>query len=123
MTRKEINKSIVENENRMESKKRAEYYNTMVEKIRSNIAPCNKRSMRHIPNTLKKMTDDIEVLDFYYCQLINEVLKKIRKGGVGYVFTLEQVKDVLSFEPKALVYYNAKLYSFSVALPYDKEEC
>lgn len=44
---------------------------------------------------------DIEPLDAYYVQLINDTLKQIRHGKTAYLFRLAQVRDVLRFEPSA----------------------
>lgn len=38
-------------------------------------------------------------LDEYYVEFINDTLKLIRCGETAYIFSLEQVREILHFEP------------------------
>lgn len=47
--------------------------------------------------------DEIPPLDSYYVGMINDTLKQIRSGIKAYLYNLEQVRDVLKFEPNSIV--------------------
>lgn len=49
--------------------------------------------------------DNITPLHKYYVSFINDVLNNIRLGKKDYVFNLEQVKDIIRYEPDIEVTY------------------
>ena len=55
-------------------------------------------------------------MDYYYVALINDTLSEIRRGHLAYIFSLEQLRDVMCFEPGVRVTYIPEAESYSVRL-------
>ena len=70
-------------------------------------AKCEKKLTRYIQHDGKSYNDGITTLDGYYVQLINTALAEIRRGRSDYVYSLEQVRDIMRFEPLISVRYIA----------------
>ena len=65
------------------------------------IVPANTKFLsRHAAKTAGGTKSDT-TLDFYYVSMINDTLREIRKGRVGYVYNIRQIADIKAFEPKA----------------------
>ena len=65
------------------------------------IVPANTKYLsRHSAKTAGGTQSDT-TLDFYYVSMINDTLREIRKGRVGYVYNVRQIVDIRAFEPKA----------------------
>ncbi len=43
--------------------------------------------------------DGVGTLDEYYVRFINDSLRTVRCGEIAYIFNLEQVREILHFEP------------------------
>lgn len=65
------------------------------------VVPANTKFLsRHTAKTAGGTKSDT-TLDFYYVSMINDTLREIRKGRVGYVYNIRQMMDIRAFEPKA----------------------
>jgi hypothetical protein len=62
--------------------------------------------------------DSTTPLDDYYVGMINDTLSEIRRGRTAYLYSLEQVWELLSFEPTASIYLKDDTYY--VQLPLNK---
>lgn len=59
-----------------------------------------------------------DTLDAYYVSMINDTLRQIRKrNGVAYIFSLEQVAEILRFEPLTEFIWNEDSGSFTCFIP------
>lgn len=54
--------------------------------------------------------DDTTLLDSYYAGMINDTLDEIRRGHEAYLYSLEQVKDTMKYEPKIEVNVKDGIY-------------
>jgi hypothetical protein len=71
-------------------------------RLRENIVPRQERKLSRKSIAQPGVVYDYEnTLDYFVVQLINDTLKEIRHGRVAYIFTLNQVEMILSFEPTA----------------------
>lgn len=121
MTLKEREEKYIKEENKREFLKKIEFYRDFIEECRAKTIPSKDKFLKRHAKQSCYLTYDIPSQDFYYVQLINDTLSEIRKGEIAYVFTEAQVKDILRFEPTALIWYTPQGRYFSVALP-DKED-
>lgn len=71
--------------------------------LREHTPPSNKKRLtQHIlKNRDITYTDLKPTLDEYYVSMINDTLHEIRSGRTAYIFNLEQVRDIIRFEPRA----------------------
>lgn len=77
-----------------------------VDYLRKTTAPSKEHKLkRHVIHDGKSYNDGITTLDAYYVMLINSVLSEIRKGKKDYAFHLEQIKEIMRFEPRITVRY------------------
>ena len=60
--------------------------------------------------------NDIYSLDTYYVGLINDTLLAIRDGYTAYIFNLEQVREILRFEPEANISLHDGIYYVNLPL-------
>lgn len=56
-------------------------------------------------------SDAVTPLDDYYVGLINDSVSQVRKGKTAYVFSIDQIRDVLRFEKGIHVRYSDGYYS------------
>lgn len=84
--------------------------------IRDRIKPRPERklSRNYYRNRGVVYEDGCDTLDAYYVKMINDTLDEIRHGRLAYIFTLEQVEEVLSFEPLADVMLEDGIYYISL---------
>lgn len=74
--------------------------------IKENVVQSQNTKMQYISKGSKyTYNDNITPLHKYYVSFINDVLNNIRLGKTDYVFNLEQVKDILRYEPDIEVTY------------------
>lgn len=78
-----------------------DFENIVLPYLRKMIVPCEKRRLSY--KILKSRgvvyRDADSSLDEYYVSMINDTLKCIRSGETAYLFSLEQVVEILRFEP------------------------
>jgi len=92
------------------------FENIILPQIKDEIVPRKERKLsRKIhKNRYVVYDDDYTPLDSYYVGMINDVLQQIRHGDVAYVFTLDQVKEILSFEENTHVILSGGIYYLSL---------
>lgn len=84
----------------------SEFMEYVFEELRKNITPSKeKKLIRHAVPDRKSYNDRVTTLDEYYVLLVNSVLSEVRKGGVDYAYSLEQIADIMRFEPDITVNY------------------
>ena len=89
----------------------------VVDALIETVVPRAGKKLRRHPVTDKTTYDDkIPPLDYYYVALVNDTLSEIRKGHEAYIFSLEQLRDVMSFEPRVCVEYIPDAESYRVML-------
>ena len=79
-----------------------------------------RRYIKTNPDVDGGVDDGIETLDGYYVQMINDTLELIRTGKVGYLYTIQQIKDVMRFEPYIQVRYIPDAGAYEVKLEDNK---
>jgi hypothetical protein len=77
----------------------------IISRIKHNTPTSNKRKLTRSTLSENKGIRYEDTLDTYYVGLINDTLDEIRKGRSAYLFTFEQVQDVIKFEPTAQFTY------------------
>lgn len=93
----------------------AEFMEYVLDEFRKNITPSSdKKLKRHIVPDGKSYNDKVTTLDEYYILLVNSVLSEIRKGGVDYAYSLEQIRDILRFETDISVKYIPEAGAYKV---------
>lgn len=76
-----------------------------------------KEHMPYIYNSYLCLSDDkITSLYQYYKRMINDSLDLIRKGQTAYLYTEEQIKDTLRFEPDIQIKYESDACAFCISL-------
>lgn len=84
----------------------AEFMGYVLDELRKNITPSSEKKLkRHAVPDGKSYNDKVTTLDEYYVLLVNSVLSEVRKGGVDYAYSLEQIRDIMRFEPNISVKY------------------
>lgn len=74
--------------------------------MKENIVQSKDTKMNYISQGSKyTYNDNVTPLHRYYVSFINDVLNNIRLGKKDYVFNLEQVKDIIRYEPDIEVTY------------------
>lgn len=87
--------------------------------LRQSNIPAKERRLVRRTTKSKYCTDDyIPTTDMYYVSFINNVLRNIRHGEVDYIFKIEQLKELLRYEPDLEVSYADDI--FTVWLPNNK---
>ena len=85
--------------------------------LRENTPLSTEKKLKRHPVADKNVYDDkLPTLDHYYVILINDVLSEIRKGHCDYVFTLEQMRDIIRFEPHITAKYIAEAGAYKLKL-------
>lgn len=77
----------------------------IISRIKHNTPTSNKRKLTRSTLSENKGIRYEDTLDTYYVGLINDTLDEIRDGHSAYLFTFEQVQDVIKFEPTAQFTY------------------
>ena len=81
------------------------------------VIPSKDKKLKRRPVKSKIPYDDkIPTMDYYYVALINDTLSELRRGHIAYIFSLEQLRDVMCFEPGVRVTYIPEAESYSVRL-------
>lgn len=87
----------------------------VLEGLRKNITPSNEKFLkRHAVSDGKCYDDKVTTLDEYYVLLVNSVIDQVRKGSYDYAYSLEQISDVMRFEPDISVKYIADVGAYEV---------
>ena len=93
----------------------SEFMKHVLDELRGNTVPSGeKRLKRHIVSDRKSYDDGITTLDEYYVLLINSILSSIRKGSVDHAYSLEQVRDIMRFEPDISVKYISEAGAYEI---------
>ena len=84
----------------------SEFMRYVLDELRKNITPSREKKLkRHAVPDWKSYNDKVTTLDEYYVLLVNSVLSEVRKGGTDYAYSLEQIRDIMRFEPYITVNY------------------
>lgn len=87
----------------------------VIDSLRDTVLASNEDKLkRHVASDNKCFDDGVTTLDAYYVQLINSVLSEIRRGKADYVFSVEQIKDIMCFEPRIIVRYIADAECYEI---------
>jgi hypothetical protein len=78
-----------------------DFENKVLPALRERIRPSEDRKLKRHSVRSNDVSYDGDSLDSYYVGMINDTLSEIRDGHTAYIFNLEQVCDVLRFEPDA----------------------
>lgn len=93
----------------------AEFMGYVLDELRKNITPSKEKKLkRHAVPDWKSYNDKVTTLDEYYVLLVNSVLSEVRKGGTDYAYSLEQIRDIMWFEPNISVKYIAEAGAYEV---------
>lgn len=93
----------------------SKFMDHVLDSLRENITPCNEKILkRHAVFDGKCYDDKITTLDEYYVLLVNSVISEVRKGGYDYAYSLEQVRDIMRFEPDISVKYIADVGAYEI---------
>lgn len=86
----------------------AAFMDYVIDRLRDIISTSSEDKLRrHAASDNKCFDDGFTTLDAYYVQFINSVLSEIRRGKADYVFSIEQIRDIMRFEPRLVVRYIA----------------
>ena len=94
----------------------ADFMDYILDSLLKTVEPSKERKLRRRTMPDKSYDDKIPSLDYYYVLLVNSVLSEIRKGGVDYAYNLEQIRDIMRFEPDITVTYIADAGAYEVKL-------
>lgn len=92
-----------------------EYFQDVVlPRIRESITP--RRERRLSRKVIKSSGVDYsgESLDSYYIAMINDCLNEVRHKRVAYLFNVDQLREVLSFEPDCNIEINDGIFYISL---------
>lgn len=85
--------------------------------LKETVIPCKEYKLkRYIVRDGRSYDDGITTLDGYYVQLINSVLCEIRKDGRDYIFNLEQLREIMRFEPCITARYIPDAGSYEIRI-------
>ena len=94
----------------------ADFMNYILESLLKTVEPSRDRKLKRHVVCDKCHNDKIPTLDYYYVMLVNSVLHVIRRGGVDYAYSLEQIRDIMRFEPDIELTYIADAGAYEVRL-------
>lgn len=92
-----------------------EYFQDVVlPKIRESVT--TRRERRLSRKVIKSSGVDYsgESLDSYYIAMINDCLNEVRNKRVAYLFSVDQLREVLSFEPECNIEINDGIFYISL---------
>lgn len=69
---------------------------------------------RNVIRDEKSFNDKVSTLDYYYVLLVNTALSEIRKGKSDYVYSFEQIRDIMRFEPNITAKYIAEAGAYEI---------
>lgn len=82
------------------------FMNDVVGTLLETVEKSSERTLkRHALRSRNVHDDGVTTLDEYYVLLVNTALAEIRRGKSDYVYSFEQIKDILRFEPEITVRY------------------
>ena len=89
----------------------------VVDALMESVVPSKDKKLKRRPVKSKIPYDDkIPTMDYYYVALVNDTLSEIRRGHIAFIFNLEQLRDVMCFEPRVVVEYIPEAESYGVML-------
>lgn len=92
-----------------------EFMDYALECIRGMVEPSKERTLkRYAVRDSRSYNDKVATLDYYYVLLVNSVLSEIRKGKTDYVYSFEQIKDIMRFESDISVRYIADAEAYEI---------
>lgn len=72
-------------------------------RLRASVVPRKEKRLSRKSYREPGVIYDDTAFDYYYVQMINDCLSEIRHKNTYYLYNVDQVKTVLSFEPSANV--------------------
>ncbi len=95
----------------------AEFMDYALDCLRENVVPSKEHTLqRHAIRDGKCYDDKVSTLDYYYVQLVNMVLYEIRKGKTDYVYSFEQMRDIMRFESNITAKYIADAGAYEIRI-------
>ena len=94
----------------------ADFMGYILESLLKTVEPSRERKLKRHVYPDMSYNDKVTTLDEYYVLLVNSVLSEIRKGSVDYAYSLEQIRDIMRFEPDITVRYIADAGAYEVRL-------
>ncbi len=92
-----------------------EFLDYVINTLRGTVEPSREKTMkRNVINDSRSYNDGITTLDGYYVQLINTALAEIRRGKADYLYSFEQIRDVIRFEPDITARYIAEAGAYEI---------
>lgn len=83
--------------------------------LRETVEPSREYTLkRHVMRDRKSYDDGITPLDSYYVQLVNTALSEIRRGKTDYVYSFEQIRDIMRFESNITAKYIAEAGAYEI---------
>ncbi len=93
----------------------SDFMGYVLDELWKTITPSSEKKLkRHVVPDGKSYNDKVTTLDEYYVLLVNSVLSEIRKGGVDYAYSLEQIRDIMRFESNITVNYIPSVGAYEV---------
>lgn len=101
--------------NKFHPENMTEFMDYALECIRGMVEPSKERTLkRYAVRDSRSYNDKVSTLDYYYVLLVNSVLSEIRKGKTDYVYSFEQIKDIMRFESDISVRYIADAEAYEI---------
>ncbi len=93
------------------------FMENMVDTLKETVVPSKEKKLRRRPVKSKIPYDDkLPPVDYYFVLFINNTLSEIRNGHTAYIFSLEQLREIMRFEPDVRVAYNPEAESYVLRL-------
>ena len=83
-------------------------------RLRASIVPRQEKKLSRKSYREPGVVYDDTAFDYYYVQMINDCLSEMRHKGTYYLFNVDQVRTILSFEPEAHVQLNDGIFYISL---------
>lgn len=95
----------------------AEFMDYAIDFLSKTVEPSKEKKLkRHVIRDGKSYNDKVSTLDYYYVLLINTALSEIRKGRSDYVYSFEQIRDIMRFEPDISAKYIADAGAYEIRI-------
>lgn len=90
------------------------YIDTVVSWLRDNTPLSRDNTLSRCSRAFNGGTgvvyDDVVTLDACYVRMINDTLKQIRQGKIAYLYSWEQIVDIMRFEKNISVDYKEGIF-------------
>lgn len=92
-----------------------EFMGYALDRLREMVEPSREHMLkRHAVHDGKSFNDRVPAMDYYYVLLVNTALAEIRKGKTDYVYSFEQIRDIMRFEPDITAKYIADAEAYEI---------